>query len=97
MTLKDWKGLTDDIKNEKIIQVLAYAFMYQEQANGKEIEAGIISFKNLKSGFLPFQFKHDKEVTAIVTPEIMGFYIDEIVALLLGIFDESKPFEEKIT
>ncbi len=97
VTLKDWKGLTDDIKNEKIIQVLAYAFMYQEQANGKEIEAGIISFKNLKSGFLPFQFKHDKEVTAIVTPEIMGFYIDEIVALLLEIFDESKPFEEKIT
>jgi ATP-dependent exoDNAse (exonuclease V) beta subunit len=97
VTLKDWKGLTDDIKNEKIIQVLAYAFMYEEQAKGLEIEAGIISFKNLKSGFLPFQFKQDKDVTMVVTREIMGFYIDEIVALLLEIFDESKPFEEKIT
>jgi hypothetical protein len=71
--------------------------MYEEQAKGLEIEAGIISFKNLKSGFLPFQFKQDKDVSAVVTPEIMGFYIDEIVALLLEIFDESKPFEEKIT
>jgi hypothetical protein len=27
VTLKSWKGLTDDIKNDKIIQVLAYAFV----------------------------------------------------------------------
>lgn len=96
VTLKAWNGLTDDIKNEKIIQVLAYAFMYEEQAQGLEIEAGIISFKNLKSGFLPFQWKLDKEVIAVVTPEIMAFYLDEIVALLLEILDEGKPFVEKI-
>jgi len=96
VTLKDWKGLTEDIKNEKIIQVLAYAFMYEEQANGREIEAGIISFKNLKSGFLPFEFKQDKIDITVVTPEIMGYYIDEIVALLLEIFDKGKPFEEKL-
>jgi hypothetical protein len=45
VTLKSWKGLTEDIKNDKIIQVLAYAFMYEHEANGKPIEAGIISFK----------------------------------------------------
>jgi CRISPR/Cas system-associated exonuclease Cas4 (RecB family) len=94
--LKDWSGLTEDIKNDKIIQVLAYAFMYEEQAKGLEIEAGIISFKNLKSGFLPFQFQQDKDVTAIVTKEILALYLDQIVGLLQEIYAIEKPFEEKI-
>jgi ATP-dependent exoDNAse (exonuclease V) beta subunit len=65
--LKDWNGLTNDIKNDKIIQVLAYAFMYEEQTKGQEMEAGIISFKNLKSGFLPFQFKQEKDVVTTIS------------------------------
>ena len=96
VTLKDWGGLTEDIKNDKIIQVLAYAFMFEEQAKGLEIEAGIISFKNLKSGFLPFQFKQDKDVTTVVTPEMMALYLDQIVGLLQEIFSIDKPFAEKL-
>jgi hypothetical protein len=55
--LSKWEGLTEDIKNDKIIQVLAYAFLYEQQAKGQPVEVGIISFKNLKAGFLPFSFK----------------------------------------
>ncbi|MES2410766.1 MAG: PD-(D/E)XK nuclease family protein, partial [Bacteroidota bacterium] len=69
--LKNWNGLTEDIKNDKIIQVLAYAFMFEELANGQEMEVGIVSFKNLKSGFLPFQFKPEKEAVEIISAEIM--------------------------
>lgn len=95
VTLKDWSGLTEDIKNEKIIQVLAYAFMYENEANGQEIEAGIISFKNLKTGFMPFQFKKEKAVAAIVTAEIMENYLEQIVVLLQEILNVDLPFEEK--
>ncbi|REG99156.1 PD-(D/E)XK nuclease superfamily protein [Flavobacterium aquicola] len=96
VTLKSWKGLTDDIKNDKIIQVLAYAYMYEANANGKPIEAGIISFKNLKSGFLPFNFKEEKESTAIISSEIQSNYLEQIVLLLNEILDVNIPFEEKI-
>jgi hypothetical protein len=96
VTLKSWKGLTDDIKNDKIIQVLAYAYMYEENANGKPVEAGIISFKNLKSGFLPFNFKEDKESVAIINNEIQSNYLEQIVLLLNEILDETIPFGEKI-
>jgi hypothetical protein len=51
-------------KNDKIIQVF-YAFMYEKLAESKPIEAGIISFKNLKSGFLPFNFKEDKNLNLL--------------------------------
>ena len=96
VTLKDWNGLTEDIKNDKIIQILAYAFMFEEQAKGLEIEAGIISFKNLKSGFLPFNLKQDKEITEVVTHEIMSDYLEQIVILLQEILNVEIPFEEKL-
>ncbi|MCF6128593.1 PD-(D/E)XK nuclease family protein [Flavobacterium sp. AS60] len=94
--LKSWSGLTEDIKNDKIIQVLAYAFMYETKANGQEIEAGIVSFKNLKTGFLPFQFKQDKDVVEIISTEIMENYLEQIVVLLQEILNMEIPFEEKV-
>jgi ATP-dependent helicase/DNAse subunit B len=96
VTLKDWTGLTEDIKNEKIIQVLAYAFMYQHETKNSQIEAGIISFKNLKSGFLPFTFEENKVKTTVITEEIMENYLAQIVVLLQEILNVEIPFEEKI-
>lgn len=94
--LKSWSGLTEDIKNDKIIQVLAYVFMYEQYANGQEIEAGIISFKNLKTGFLPFQFKPEKEVLQIISNDILQNYLEQLVILLKEIVNVDVPFEEKI-
>jgi ATP-dependent helicase/DNAse subunit B len=94
--LKSWKGLTEEIKNDKIIQILAYAFMFENEANGKPIEAGIISFKNLKSGFLPFTFKDGKEEKTTIDLAIFNDYLEQMVLLLNEILDETKPFEEKV-
>ena len=96
VTLKQWNGLTDDIKNDKIIQVLAYAFMFEPDAKGQEMEAGIISFKNLKSGFLPFNFKPDKESIQVISPEILDEYLEQMVVLLEEILDVNVAFQEKI-
>ena len=96
VTLKNWNGLTNDIKNDKIIQILAYAFMYELEVENHEIEVGIISFKNLKSGFLPFTFKEDKIETTTINQDIMKNYIEELVVLLNEILDESVNFEEKV-
>lgn len=96
VTLKSWNGLTEDIKNDKIIQILAYAFMYEPDAKGLDIEAGIISFKNLKSGFLPFNFKVDKETIEVISAEIMESYLEEIVILLNEILNVDVAFEEKV-
>ena len=96
VTLKSWKGLTEEIKNDKIIQILAYAFMYEKEANGKPIEAGIISFKNLKSGFLPFSFKDGKDEKTTIDTTILNDYLEQMVLLLNEVLDVEKPFEEKI-
>ncbi|MBL0736525.1 PD-(D/E)XK nuclease family protein [Flavobacterium sp. GN10] len=96
VVLKTWNGLTQELKNDKIIQVLAYAFMFEKEAGGLPIEVGIISFKNLKSGFLPFGLKEEKDLDVIVTPQILNSYLEEIANLLGEIFDINIPFEEKI-
>ena len=70
--------------------------MYEEQANGLEMEAGIISFKNMKGGFLPFGIKQDKEIFTIITPEILEHFKREIVVLINEILNIEIPFEEKV-
>ncbi len=96
VVLSTWDGLTEDLKNDKIIQVLAYAFMFEKEPNRLPIEAGIISFKNLKAGFLPFNFKSGKEVKTTIDQEIIDNYLEQIVLLLSQILNETIPFKEKI-
>jgi len=96
VSLKQWHKLTSDIKSDKIIQVLAYAYMYAPKVQDQEIEAGIISFKNLRSGFLPFNFTENKIQVSIVNEEISTNYITQLVVLLKEILNKEIPFTEKI-
>jgi len=96
VSLKQWHNLTTEIKSDKIIQVLAYAYMLEDKLSDQPMEAGIISFKNMKSGFLPFNFKVEKETFSIISNEIMELYLGEIVLLLKEILDPEIPFSEKI-
>jgi hypothetical protein len=97
VTLKTWDNLVTQIKNDKIIQILAYAFMFEKEAKGKPMEVGIISFKNLRNGFLPFKFKEGKVETTIVDATIIENYLEELVVLLKEILDVEIPFAEKAT
>jgi hypothetical protein len=96
VVLKDWNGLTADGKNDKIIQILTYAYMYQEQYKNQQLEVGIISFKNLRSGFLPFEFKADKNGETIISSEILDNFKTQLIGLLEEILDQSKLLEERV-
>lgn len=96
LRIKDWNGLTLDVKNEKIIQLLCYALMYEKETSGKDMEVGIISFKNMKAGFMPFQYEFEKEKFSIISPEIIANFKSELINLIVEILDASIPFEEKL-
>ena len=95
VTLKSWNGLTDGIKNDKIIQLMAYAFIFENNSD-LLIEAGIISFKNLKNGFLPFVFKEDKIANSVISEAVLVNYLAELEFLLVEILDVNIAFTEKI-
>jgi hypothetical protein len=65
------------------------------EAKSKPIEAGIILFKNLKSGFYRLISKK-KRGNMIINEEVMTNYLEQIVLLLNEILDVSIPFEEKV-
>lgn len=96
LILKNWDNLTLSIKNDKIIQLLCYALMYEDSIENFELEVGIISFKNKKEGFMPFGFKEDKNTITTVTPKTISYFKKELIVLLKEILNPNIPFEEKI-
>ncbi|MFK7112947.1 PD-(D/E)XK nuclease family protein [Flavobacterium oreochromis] len=96
LKITSWDGLTTDLKNEKIIQLLCYALMYQKEMNDFPMEVGIISFKNMKAGFMPFGFKVDKELTTQITTEILENFKSELIQLILEILNTEIDFIEVV-
>ncbi|KAB8155739.1 PD-(D/E)XK nuclease family protein [Kordia sp. TARA_039_SRF] len=95
----DWDLLTQDYKFSKSFQVLAYAYMiYQQQGFSSDTEAGIISFKNLQSGFLKFGTKTSaraRNKNQLVTTETLDDFLVELKQLILEICNLDIPFTEK--
>ena len=87
----DWDLITKEYKYSKAFQVLLYGYMYAKTNNisfeNQEIESGIISFKNLKAGFM----KINK--SSITNKDMQTFEI-ELKKLLSEIFNKDIPFIE---
>ena len=98
LKITDFTDLTLDIKNEKIIQLLCYALMFEnhELKQNKEVSAGIISFKNMKGGFLPFGLGKGKNSELQITTPILEDFKAELKLLILEIFNPEIPFKEKV-
>ena len=97
----NWEDLTTDYKKySKSFQILTYAYMmYLSKEIKLPVEAGIISFKNLSSGFLKFA-KKDKtgsyaKKDTLITQETMDEFSVELKNLILEICNPNIDFTEK--
>ncbi|WP_130736361.1 PD-(D/E)XK nuclease family protein [Flavobacterium sp. J27] len=100
LKINDFTHLTLDIKNEKIIQLLCYALMFKNNKDylNYPIEVGIISFKNMKAGFMPFGLGKGRGVVSqtMVTDEILHAFKEEIIVLILEILNKKNTIKENI-
>ncbi|WP_053990508.1 PD-(D/E)XK nuclease family protein [Mangrovimonas sp. TPBH4] len=98
----EWEDLTSDYdKYSKSFQVLTYALMMDSvpEMKTENLEAGIISFKNLNAGFLKFA-KKDKlgayaKKDQLITSETLGNFSEVLKNLILEICNPSIDFVEK--
>ncbi|WP_242203139.1 PD-(D/E)XK nuclease family protein [Aestuariivivens insulae] len=97
----DWEDITTDYtRYSKSFQVLTYAYMMlQSKQIQLPVEAGIVSFKNLSSGFIKFT-KKDKigygaTKEALITPETLSLFETELKHLIIEICNPSINFIEK--
>ncbi len=87
-----------DEKHLKAIQVLLYAYLYTKSKNydfNKPLKAGIYSFKNLNSGFLPVNFSSNyRKPDVVITAEKLEEFIEEIKIYIHEIYDINVDFVE---
>jgi len=97
LIVKDWIEITKDYdKFAKSFQVLTYATLISLEKDLKfPAEAGIISFKNLRSGFLKFQLKIDKKPDYLIQAETLEYFQKELKKLIMEICNPEIPFIEK--
>jgi NDP-sugar pyrophosphorylase family protein/CRISPR/Cas system-associated exonuclease Cas4 (RecB family) len=81
LKLNEMDLLLSDNKYSKAFQVLFYKYLYLKSFKGREEESittGIISIRNLSSGFLEFILNNEHENTMEEFEEILNSLIDEI-------------------
>ena len=85
--------LTRDDRCHKGFQLFLYAYMYNKMhPKQKPLEAGIISFRALKGGFLKAGIKLNKKVNSDFDDDLLDPFESELKSLIKEIFDPSVPF-----
>ncbi|MDA9057178.1 PD-(D/E)XK nuclease family protein [Flavobacteriaceae bacterium] len=101
MELVHWDDITSDYKaHSKSFQIMTYAYMLNtETPFTTPVEAGIVSFKNLKSGLLKFA-KKDKpgayaQKITLLSTDLLVRYEHELKTLILDLFNPDIDIIEK--
>ncbi len=96
----DWKDIATDYKKySKSFQVLTYAYMlnYSKPQNSP-MEAGVVSFKNLSSGFLKFMKKEQVrggKKNSLITQDTLDSFYEELKKVIIEICNPDIDFIEK--
>ena len=97
LRVPEFKNLRDE-KHLKAIQVLLYAYLFTKSKNynfTQLLEAGIYSFKNLNSGFLPIDFALPrKKPETNITAEKLEEFITELKIYIKEIYNPEIDFIE---
>jgi hypothetical protein len=100
LKINTFEGLTLDLANDKIIQLLCYALMFQNNPliGNYNVEVGIFSFKNMKAGFLPFTYGKGRGIVGetVITTEFLENFKEELVILIQEILNPAISFKEVI-
>ncbi len=94
LNISDFSLLSQDYKYTKALQILLYSYLYSQEKSTDLLEAGIISFKNLNSGFLKLNVIEGKVKNSLINGEILDEFLVSLKGILNEIFDDSIPFIE---
>jgi len=96
LRISSWIDLIQNEKRQKAFQVLCYALMVSQAYPDMDFSAGIISFKQLKKGFIPFEFKTGRKAESNITNNELKLFKEQLILLLQEICNVALPFEERL-
>lgn len=92
---EDLELLITDYKMSKAFQILQYAYMYNFTNGYQDLLAGIISFKNLSDGFMPYQFKEGKNKRDWITRDDLQLFQEQLKKLIQELYNAEITILEK--
>lgn len=98
VSIKNWEDVTSEYSFSKAFQLLCYSVMYNSENPISEIQAGIITFKNLNAGLLKFSYQEGARKApndSIINQETLSLFSIELKQLILEICNPNSPFIEK--
>ncbi len=99
LKIYDWGVLRTEESYSKALQLLMYAYMYQEMYKPTEsLNAGIISFKKLNDNILYFGTKESpraRKVDNTINTETFELFLASFSKLIEEIFDITIPFSNE--
>ena len=95
LVVSHWEKIRQEYSFSKAFQVLTYALIYNDTAPITQAYGGIISFKNLGSGFLKFGVKEQSKKDHVISQETLVLFKEQLIALIQEICDISIDFQEK--
>ncbi|SDQ12006.1 PD-(D/E)XK nuclease family protein [Flagellimonas zhangzhouensis] len=90
--ITDWEALTTDYDKSKAFQLLCYAYLYSKKHGKSDLQAGIISFKNLSQGLFPFS--EDKNTR--INSDTLATFENLLFQLIGEICNTAIPLTEKV-
>jgi len=90
--ITDWEDLITTYDKSKAFQLLCYAYLYAKKHGRSDVFAGIISFKKLSQGLLPFTQDKDTRIDS----DTLATFENYLFALIREICDANVPLIEKI-
>ena len=97
LKMNDFSLVMENYKYTKAMQVMLYSYMFSVTSNipMNELQSGIISFKNLKEGFLKMNFTEQfRGKDYQVTNERIGDFMEVIKNLIIEILNPEIPFKQ---
>ncbi len=96
LKMYDFSLISEDYKYTKAMQVMFYSYMYTSKIKPiTPLQSGVISFKNLNSGFLKMNFSEKPRGSDFeVSEERIQNFMNEIKNLISEILDPKTPFVE---
>ncbi|RRO20276.1 PD-(D/E)XK nuclease family protein [Flavobacteriaceae bacterium 14752] len=91
LKFNDYTQLISDDEYAKAFQILFYALVYSKNYDTDNLNAGIISFKNLNQWFMPLNFDGKTTINQSILIEF-EHYLHQLISEIL---DPNIPFKEK--
>lgn len=95
LSITDWEKLITEKDKSQAFQVMIYAWLYMQNNAVDNLQAGILSMRNMSEGFMPVKERKKEGFGDVITKEVVDDFETYLIRLIEEIFALENDFQEK--